>query len=268
MPAAIDDFVQIGYTLAERIFPMSTRIIALAAGHGKRMGKNVPKPLVEIASRPMIEHLLDSIHESGVDSRPIVVVAPDTIEQFHEVCRDRCEYAVQSEQLGTGHAVAAAQDAAHDAEVVIVLYGDHPFLTAEKIKELEALHRQYGAAIAMVTTKVPNYEGDYEGFRGWGRIVRDDTGRIMAIREAKDASEEELEIKEINPALFAFDAQWLWEHLPEIKNKNASGEYYLTDLIEMAIEEGSDIVTATADPFEVIGVNSPEELATAEKLLG
>ncbi len=247
---------------------MSTRVITLAAGKGSRMGYDVPKALVEIANRPMIEHLLDSIHESGVDDRPIVVVAPDTIEQFNDVCGDRCQYAVQEEQLGTGHAVASAQDAAIDAEDVIVLYGDHPFFTADKIRELHELHQENGAEITMVTTKVPNFDDDYMTFKDWSRIVRDDSGRIVKDVQAKDATSEELEIKEVNPCLFAFDAQWLWEHLPEIKNKNASGEYYLTDLIQMAIEEGSDIVTASADPFEVVGVNSPEELETAEKLLG
>ena len=102
----------------------------------------------------------------------------------------------------------------------------------------------------------------------WGRIVRDASGRIVKNQEAKDATEEEKEIKELNPGIYAFDAAWLWEHLPELQNKNASGEYYLTDLIGMAIEEGEDVATAPADPFEVIGINTPEELARAEKLLG
>lgn len=232
------------------------------------MGADIAKPLVEIAGRPMIEHLLDGISDSAVDVRPIVVVAPDTIEDFNEICRDRCEYTVQSEQLGTGHAVSCAQDAANDAETIIVLNGDHPFISGETLKALKELHQQSGTVISMITTKVPNFANQYDGFKSWGRIVRDKTGRILAIREAKDATDEELEIKEVNPSLFAFDAQWLWDHLPEIKNKNASGEYYLTDLIEMAIEEGSDIATATAKPFEVIGVNSPEELERAEKLIG
>ena len=247
---------------------MSTRIVVMAAGKGKRMGADVAKPLVEIAGRPMIEHLLDGISDSSVDTRPIVVVAPDTIEDFNEICRDRCEYTVQSEQLGTGHAVACAQDTANDAETVIVLNGDHPFIGGDTLKGLEEVHASSNTVISISTTKVPNFKDRYDGFKNWGRIVRDETGRILAIREAKDATEDELKIKEVNPSLFAFNAEWLWDHLPEIKNKNASGEYYLTDLIEMAIEEGNDIATATAEPFEVIGVNSPEELERAEKLIG
>lgn len=247
---------------------MTTRIVVLAAGKGSRMGADIPKPLVEISGRPMIEHLLDSIQDSGIGQRPIVVVAPDTIDQFHSVCGDGCEYAVQDKQLGTGHAVMSAREAANGAETIITLYGDHPFLSAETIQTLYNLHEEHGATISMLTTKVPNFKGKHCAFDNWGRIIRDETGQIMAIREAKDATETEREIKEVNPSLFAFDAQWLWEHLPEIKNKNASGEYYLTDLVEMAIEEGQDIITASAEPFEVMGVNTREELEAAEEIFG
>ncbi|PIX62404.1 hypothetical protein CO057_04690 [Candidatus Uhrbacteria bacterium CG_4_9_14_0_2_um_filter_41_50] len=248
---------------------MSTRIIILAAGKGKRMGSDIPKPLVEIAGRPMVRHLLDSVADSEIDERPIIVVAPDNLTQFNEICSDRdCDYTVQDEQLGTGHAVMSARDAASTAENILVLYGDHPFISAETIHELNDLHESEDSMISMITTKVPNFKGKYKNFERWGRIIRDDTHRIIAIREAKDATEEELAITEINPALFAFNAEWLWEHLPEIKNKNASKEYYLTDLIEIAIEEGHDIVTATAEPFEVVGVNTREELEAAEELLG
>ncbi|MFH1631833.1 MAG: NTP transferase domain-containing protein [bacterium] len=248
---------------------MNTRVIVLAAGKGKRMGAEVPKALVEIAGRPMLEHLLDSIRDSEVDARPILVVAPDSLEHFHKICPDRdCEYVMQEEQLGTGHATGMAQEAANGAEAVIVLYGDHPFISEDVIRQLSDMHAEGQAMIAMITTKVPNFKGDYAAFKGWGRIIRDELGAVQAIREAKDATEEELKITEVNPSLYAFNAQWLWEHLPEVKNKNASGEYYLTDLVEMAIDEGAEVITAPAEPFEVIGVNSPEELEIAERLIG
>ncbi|MDP2631570.1 MAG: NTP transferase domain-containing protein [Candidatus Uhrbacteria bacterium] len=248
---------------------MQTRVIVLAAGKGKRMGADVPKALVEIAGRPMIDHLLDSIRDSEVDPRPIIVVAPDTLEIFNNICSDRdCEYAIQEEQLGTGNAVLSAREAANGAEAIIVLYGDHPFISDEVILNLSEMHNQGEAMITMLTTKVPNYKGDYAGFNGWGRIIRNELGHLEAIREAKDATEEELKIREINPSLYAFNAQWLWEHLPELQNKNASGEYYLTDLVEMAIDEGSEVITASAEPFEVVGINTPEELETAERMAG
>ena len=111
---------------------MSTRIIILAAGKGKRMGSDIPKPLVEIAGRPMVRHLLDSVADSEIDERPIIVVAPDNLTQFNEICSDRdCDYTVQDEQLGTGHAVMSARDAASTAENILVLYGDHPFISRD-----------------------------------------------------------------------------------------------------------------------------------------
>ena len=248
---------------------MSTRVVILAAGKGKRMGADVPKPLVEIAGRPMVEHLIESIHESEIDERPILVVAPDSIDQFQEVCRDkRCEFAVQDEQLGTGHATQAARENANGAESIMVLNGDHPFFTPELLANLTTAHEEAQAVMSIVTTKVPNFKKDHSMFESWGRIVRDDVGQVVAIREAKDATDEEKEIKELNAGAYLFDATWLWEHLPEIQNKNASAEYYLTDLVNMAIEEESNIATTQADPMEVVGINTKEELERAEAILG
>lgn len=262
-------FIALLLGLTPQILNMSTRVVILAAGKGSRMGADVPKPLVEIAGRPMIEHLIESIHESEIDERPIVVVAPDTLEQFGEVCRDqRCEFAIQEEQLGTGHAVMSARENANGAENILILYGDHPFLSADLLQSLVELHESQGAVLSMITTKVKNFKKEYEIFKNWSRIIRDNVGRMVKLVEARDATEEELESKEVNPGLYLINAEWLWEHLPEIKNKNASGEYYLTDLIGMAIEEGEDVVTAPANPFEVIGINSKEELERAEQILG
>ncbi len=248
---------------------MSTRIVVLAAGKGKRMKADIPKPLVEIAGKSMIDHLLDNIHESGIDNLPILVVAPDSQELFRPICHEgRCEIAIQEEQLGTGDATRCAQEIVGDAETVVVLYGDHPFISAEIINQLVEMLNENNASIAMLTTKVKNFKKDFEAFYNWGRIVRDSSGGLIKIIEKKDASEEELEINEVNPSLYAFNAIWLWDHLPELKNKNASSEYYLTDLVEMAIDEGESVITASAEPFEVIGINTPEELDRAEKILG
>ena len=247
---------------------MRTRVIVLAAGKGKRMGREIPKPLVEIAGRPMVEHLIDSIVDSELDERPILVIAPDNIELFRDELGHKCEYVTQQEQLGTGDAVRAAENAFSDADCVMVFYGDHPFLTAEKMQELKDLYEEERTVISMVTTKVPSFDKEYSGLARWGRIIRDEVGRVIAIREAKDATESELEIREVNPALFAFDATWLKDHLPMLSNKNAGGEYYLTDLIEMAIEEGEEISTITAEPLEVIGINTEEELEKAQELIG
>ncbi len=232
------------------------------------MGSETPKPLLPIAGRPMIEHLFDSVVDSGIDARPIVVVAPDAVELFREVLDDRCEYVVQAEQKGTGHAVMMAQDAAHGADNVIVLYGDHPFLSAEVIGSLAKLQKANSAVIAMLTIKVPNFESDFATFKNWGRILRNANREFVAIREAKDATADELAVTELNPAMYAFQGDWLWAHLPLLGTGNAAGEIYLTDLIALAVEEGHAVVTAQAEPFEVVGVNTPEELQTAERLAG
>jgi bifunctional UDP-N-acetylglucosamine pyrophosphorylase/glucosamine-1-phosphate N-acetyltransferase len=248
---------------------MSTRVMILAAGKGTRMGADVPKPLVKIAGRAMIEHLLDSIHDSEIDPKPIVIIAPDLTEKFANICRDdRCEFAIQQEQLGTGHAVQSAREAANGAEAILVLNGDHPFISSETLIKLQELHAESGSVITMLTAKVPNFKGDYQIFQHWGRIIRDETGIVQAIREYKDATEAEREIKEVNPNIFLFNTTWLWEHLSELKNENVSKEYYITDLVEMAIEAGNQVVTAPAKPMEVLGINTKEELARAEKIFG
>jgi bifunctional UDP-N-acetylglucosamine pyrophosphorylase / glucosamine-1-phosphate N-acetyltransferase len=248
---------------------MSTRVVILAAGKGTRMGAEIPKPLVEVAGRPMIEHLLDSVHDSEIDHSPVLVVSPEGVEKFNEVCRDkRCEFVVQEEQLGTGHATLTAREAMNGTENIVVLYGDHPFISSELLASLNEMHADQGATITMLTTTVPNFKKEHTGFERWGRIIRDNVGRILEIKEAKDASEDELAIKELNPAIYAFNAEWLWEHLPEVQNKNANGEYYLTDLVAIAIEEGEEVITSPAKPFEVVGINSQEELEYAEKIFG
>lgn len=243
----------------------NTRVVILAAGKGKRMGAQVPKPLVPIAGRPMIAHLLDSVIASGVDARPVVVVAPECKELFVHALGDLCDFAVQTEQLGTGHAVLSAKETVgNDAVRVVILYGDHPFIPAATLRELVSLHDAHSEAVAMLTSTVPDYTGRYEAFKGWARIIRDESGEVVAIREAKDCTEEERALREINPGIYAFPAAWMWERLPALSMANASGEYYLTELFTMAFAEGIRVVTAVANPLDVMGVNTPEELKSAE----
>ncbi len=244
----------------------NTRVIILAAGKGTRMKSEIPKPLIPVEGEPMVTRLIRSVKESGVDARPIVVVGAWSEALFREALGDSVDYAVQVEILGTGHAVRAAKDVAGDAERVVVLYGDHPFLSPSVIRSIVDLQETNPGAFVMLTSTVPNFEGDFQTFARWGRILRDTSGAVTAIREAKDATPDELAITEVNPAIFAFPAAWAWDRLERLKNANASGEYYLTDLVSAAMEDGLPIVTASADPLDVIGINSPEELARAEEL--
>jgi len=241
-----------------------TKVVILAAGKGTRLKAEVPKPLVKIAGKPMVEHLLDRVEEAGIDSRPIVVVAPDTIELFRQTLGDRADFVLQTEILGTGHALKMTEAACGDAKNILVLYGDHPFIPARVMHKLDQLAKRHLQSLVMLTAKVPNFEGEYEGFKAWGRILRDHDGRITALREFKDATEDERMIQELNPAIYVFPAPWVWENLGLITNKNVSGEYYLTDLVERARLTKRDIVTETVDALQVIGINTPDELKRAE----
>lgn len=230
------------------------------------MKSDIPKPLIAVAGKPMVEHLLESVRASGVDEKPIVVVGAWSEGAFRAQLGETVDYAVQDEQLGTGNAVASAKEAAGSADRIIVLYGDHPFVRPDVIKGIADMHEAFPDSVVMLTAIVPDFTGEHEHFIKWGRILRDDDGEVIGIREAKECSPEELDITEINPGIYSFSSAWVWSHLAELKNENASKEYYLTDLIAMAVAEGKEIATASADPFDVIGINSPEELARAERI--
>lgn len=245
----------------------SVQIIILAGGKGKRMGSEIPKVLTLFGGRPIIEYSLDAVAELGLPSAPVVVVGFGA-ELVKERLGDRAVYALQAEQLGTGHAVLCAKEkVAGDAENVVVLYGDHPNIKAETIRRLLALHAAEQPALTMMTLSVPNFEDIYSLFRGFGRIVRGADNKILKNVEVKDASDEEKNIRELNPSLYCFNARWLWENLPKIKNENNSGEYYLTDMVGLAIEQGRKIASLEIDYKECVGVNTPEELRIAHEVI-
>lgn len=245
----------------------SVQIIILAGGKGKRMGGEVPKVLTLFNGRPIIEYSLDAVAELELESAPVVVVGFGA-EMVKEHLGDRAVYALQAEQLGTGHAVLCARESVSEkTESVVVLYGDHPNIKAETIRRLMALHAAESPAITMMTLTVPNFDGVYSLFRGFGRVVRSADGKILKIVEVKDASDEEKNIRELNPSLFCFNSRWLLENLPKLKNLNSQGEYYLTDMVGLAIEQGQKIASLEIDYKECIGVNTPEELRIAGEIL-
>lgn len=247
----------------------STQVVILAAGKGKRMGGSVPKPLVSISGKPMLAHLLENLQKSAIDPKPIVVVHPDYQELFQKALHADVVFAHQIEQLGTGHAVMSALPVVREgATHVMVLYGDHPFLSPEILGSLPKMAQINPEALVMLTAKVPNFIDKYAGFVSWGRIVRDANDKVVAIREAKDATEEERALTELNPAIYCFPLSLLRRALPQLSNANASGEYYLTDVIAFAMREGTEIVTRSVDALEVIGVNTPDELKMAESIHG
>jgi len=245
-----------------------TKIIILAAGKGKRMNNQfLPKVLVPLAGQPLIRHLLVNISAAGIDSRPVIVVG-QLADLVKAELGSSYDYAMQTEQLGTGHAVASAKQVLQNqSDNIMVLYGDMPMLSPETIKNLASSHCQNNAVITMATFTVPDYNLWRAGFYGFGRVIRNSVGSVEKIIEKKDATPEQLEIKELNPSYFVFQADWLWQNLDNLKNNNAQQEYYLTDLVGIAKSQGKIINTVVINAKEALGVNTQEQLTELENLL-
>jgi len=245
-----------------------TQVVILAAGKGRRMGVALPKVLCEVGEKPMVGRLVESILQSGVTERPVVVIGYGT-EIIKKYLGTKCSYVLQTEQLGTAHAVYCTKDYLTGVDDVLVLLGDHPFLKSKTISELAAAHEQSKATLTMMTVQLPNFEGWYKVFEDWGRIIRDERGEIRAIVEKRDASPEELKIAEVNPSFFCFNANWLWENLPKLNCDNAQGEFYLTDLVYLAISQKQKVQSSVVtNPVEAVGVNNAEQLELARSLAG
>lgn len=241
------------------------QIIVLAGGKGSRMNSSLPKALTPLKGKPMIKHLLEAISKSEVSLAPIIVVGQKREMIINEL-GPSYRYAVQNEPLGTGHAVnSARQLAENNADHILILYGDHPYVSAETIKNLAYTHIQTGGVLTVATTNIPHFNDQYSCFFDFGRIIRNEHGQITRIVEKKDASEFEKRITEINPAYFCFKSTWLWQYLSKIKKQNNQGEYYLTDLIDIAQKQGHIIGSIAIEPREALGVNTAEQLFMLER---
>ncbi|HDR8950232.1 TPA: bifunctional UDP-N-acetylglucosamine diphosphorylase/glucosamine-1-phosphate N-acetyltransferase GlmU, partial [Burkholderia vietnamiensis] len=232
-------------------------IVILAAGTGKRMRSALPKVLHPLAGRPLLSHVIATARTLQ-PSRLVVVVGHGAEQVQAAVAAPDVQFAVQAEQLGTGHAVRQALPLLDPAQPTLVLYGDVPLTRATTLKRLvDAAHDgRYG--ILTVTLDEPT---------GYGRIVRDAAGFVTRIVEQKDASPEQLKIAEINTGIIVTPTAQLSMWLGALKNENAQGEYYLTDVVELAIEAGFEIVTTQPDDdWETLGVNSKAQLAELERI--
>ncbi|MFH1233351.1 MAG: NTP transferase domain-containing protein [Patescibacteria group bacterium] len=240
------------------------KIVILAAGKGSRMNSNLPKALMPINGKPMIEYLIKVIKKSGIDDEPIIVVSPDNEESIKKaLAKYKCKYAIQKEQLGTGNALLCAKKAiGKNVNYVLCFYGDHPFFKPATIKRIAHSH---SGAITMMTTGVKDFIGWRKNFYHWGRVLRN-YGNIKEIVEFKDADEKIKKIREVNPAIYCFATKWLWQNIKKLNNNNAQNEYHLTDLIKFAFKQGLNIGSFPIDAEEAIGVNSKEELKVAESL--
>ena len=242
------------------------RILVLAAGKGTRMKSEIPKVLIGFSSKPMIKYVLEAIHESGIDERSVIVVGHKKEEVMKEL-GNKYDYVVQEEQLGTGHAIMSAENLLKDiTDNVMVLPSDHPFISAETIKQLAQRHIASGAKITMATVKLPDFE-DWRSifYNSFSRIIRDENGNIIKDVQFRDTNEEEKKITEVNPIFFCFEAKWLWKNLKILKTDNDQKQYYQTDLIKIAMNQGEKIESIEINPHEALAANSKAELEILEK---
>ncbi|MBC7236401.1 MAG: bifunctional UDP-N-acetylglucosamine diphosphorylase/glucosamine-1-phosphate N-acetyltransferase GlmU [Chloroflexi bacterium] len=234
--------------------------VILAAGQGTRMKSALPKVLHPVGGRPMIHWALESAR--CLDAEPIVLVVGYGAQQVRQAVGDEVLYALQEQQLGTAHATLQARPLLlGKTDAVLVLYGDMPALRIETLERLVGLHRQHRPALTMLTVVA-------DDSMGFGRVVRDQAGRIRAVVEEAAATAEILALKELNCGVYCFDAAWLWERLPDVPMTPPKNEYYLTDMVGLAVQDGREVQALTIDDVrEVQGINTRVHLARCERIL-
>ncbi len=235
---------------------MPLDVVVLAAGLGKRMRSDLPKVLHPLAGRPLLAHVIDAAR--ALAPRKIFVVHGHGADKVRAAFPDSgVDWVLQAEQLGTGHAVLQAMPQLSSGANVLILYGDVPLVRPATLKRLVEGAR---GGLAMLTAELADPSG-------YGRIVRDAAQRVARIVEQKDATASELAIREVNAGFFCLSARRLAPWLSKIGNDNAQKEYYLTDLVALAVADAVPVVAVKAeDHWEVAGVNSMQELAVLERV--
>ena len=238
---------------------MPVSVVILAAGQGKRMHSDLPKVLQPLAGRPLLAHVLAAAR--ALDPAAIHVVyghGGDAVKAAFTGQSD-LRWALQAQQLGTGHAVLQALPSIPDDHQVLIALGDVPLVSTRTLQRLvnDSAHGE----LALLTAVLDNPSG-------YGRVIRDERGEVERIVEEKDATDDERRVNEINTGLMAFAAGPLRRFLAKLDNDNAQGEYYLTDVIARAVESGTKVQgTVIESPTEVLGINDRAQLATAERML-
>ncbi|NTW14230.1 MAG: NTP transferase domain-containing protein [Candidatus Moranbacteria bacterium] len=247
------------------------QVIIMAGGKGTRMNMtDKPKTMIPVAGKPIVEHIVEAAERAVPETKPVIIIG----FQGHTIVDhfgDRAVCVEQKEQLGTGHAVSCA---AHlfrersDIGHVVVLAGDQPLVSAGTIHSILSHHENGGETVTLGTVVVPDYTGINEHLLHYGRIVRKEDGSVERIVEYKDATEEERSIREVNTSIYCFDSAWLWEHIDRLGSDNASKEFYITDLIAMAMAEGRNLAAVSLpDPVEGLNVNTPDQLRAIEEII-
>jgi len=234
---------------------MDVNVVILAAGQGSRMKSRLPKVLHQVAGVAMARHVYQTACQFSSDIHLVVGHGADQVKQAF--ANTTAQFWLQAEQLGTGHAVAQALPGIPQTGAVLLLYGDVPLIQAETLQTLIEQVSEHTMGLLTVTLEDPT---------GYGRIVRDDQGHVVSIVEHKDATPTQQAITEVNSGIMALPAWMLHAWLPKLKNNNAQGEYYLTDLISMAVNEGVAVqAVQPADVEETLGVNNRQQLAVLER---
>jgi len=238
---------------------MRTASIILAAGQGTRMHSKLPKVLHHVAGKPMLWYAMQAVR-ALVDLPPAIVVGYQA-EAVQSAINEDALFVLQEQQLGTGHAVKCARSALEGrADTLLVTFADMPLLRSESLARLVRMHQESGSPVTMTS-----FIGDEA--RGFGRVVRDAAGKVTAIVEQAVATPEQLKIREYNVSAYCFDADWLWGALDQVP-VSPKGEYYLTDVVGMAVEQGYPVESMILeDPSEGVGLNNRVHLATVEKLM-
>lgn len=234
--------------------------LILAAGQGKRIKSDLPKVLHKVCGKEMVKHVITSIKNSGISDIDVIVgKGADLVKERTE--NDNVSYSLQSEQLGTGHAVKCASDFLKGKDgLVAVFTGDTPLIEEDTIKDLVEAHINNKNSATVLTSIA-------EDAKGYGRIVRDKNDEVLKIVEDKDCNSEEALIKEINAGIYVFDIKLLLNSLDKLSNNNNQGEYYLTDIMEILKEDGRKIGAAKTAFENTLGVNSRVQLAQAEAVM-
>ncbi|MBN2548745.1 MAG: bifunctional UDP-N-acetylglucosamine diphosphorylase/glucosamine-1-phosphate N-acetyltransferase GlmU [Anaerolineales bacterium] len=238
---------------------MRINAVLLAAGQGTRMRSKLPKVLHPLLGKPMIHYAVEAAQQV-TGQKPVVVVGHGA-QAIQQALGDSARFVYQEPQLGTGHAVLQAEPLLkNEADFILVTYADMPLLTPDTLQLIINTQQQHSGPLTMLTVVADDPHG-------FGRIVRDEAGRVTAIVEEAQATPEQRAIRELNASVYCFEARWLWEMLPRIPI-SPKGEYYLTDLIGMAVADGLEVQSqGLADAQEGIGINNRLHLAEAEALM-
>jgi bifunctional UDP-N-acetylglucosamine pyrophosphorylase/glucosamine-1-phosphate N-acetyltransferase len=238
---------------------MKITAVLLAAGKGTRMRSNLPKVLHPLMGHPLIHHALEAAQAATTET-PVLVIG-HSADRLRQAIGDSTRYVLQDPQLGTGHAVQQTEGLLRgQTDLVLVTYGDMPLLTNDTLNRVVQAQQTHSGPMTMLTVIASDP-------RGFGRIQRDSNGNVLAVVEEPQATPEQLAIRELNPGVYCFQADWLWEALRRIP-LSPKGEYYLTDIVEIAVKDDLPVQAIVAqDATELIGINTRIHLAEAEALM-